>query len=65
MEDVLIARRNSYAINPEQTAQNDNVKSDNSAKTGDETPVTWMFILMLLSAAGMVAEGRRRKKNQK
>ena len=45
--------------------QNDNVKSDNSAKTGDETPVTWMFILMLLSAAGMVAEGRRRKKNQK
>ena len=38
-------------------------KKDNVPKTGDNTPVAWLFILAGLSGAGLVLTGRKGRKN--
>lgn len=41
----------------------DKDKKDDVPKTGDNTPVTWLFILVAFSGTGLVLTGKKRRKN--
>lgn len=49
------------------TAQTTDVKKDNqnvtAPKTGDDTPIAWMFILSILSGTGLIITAKKRRVN--
>ena len=38
-------------------------KKDDVAKTGDNTPIVWLFILSILSGTGLILTAKKRRKN--
>ena len=38
-------------------------KKDDVPKTGDDTPIAWLFILVVLSGTGLILTGKKGKKN--
>lgn len=47
-----------FAINA-----NTSGKKDDVPKTGDNTPIVWLFILVVLSGTGLILAGKKGKKN--
>lgn len=43
----------------------DTYKKDDVPKTGDSTPIVWLFVLVGLSGAGLILTGKKGKKNLK
>ncbi|MDD6057387.1 MAG: DUF6273 domain-containing protein [Clostridiales bacterium] len=44
-------------------SSSDKDKKDDVPKTGDRTPIVWLFILVVLSGTGLILTGKKGKKN--